>query len=181
MPEDPHSPLFKVSKDVAEYTPEIDWETLKSERPDIFKKLAVKRTHYDVNEAALEELFEDPEEASVLQRHLKVKPPSLRVTARRIEQEKDLDEASEAMFGAPFHHLSAWGQKHVVDTLQSFESLSKPKVDVAHNISLPNAENSLRADNEKLARRVEDLEQENEELWRENELLKITLPDLDLS
>lgn len=87
-PEDTNSPIFKVSKDVAEYTPEIDWETLKAERPDLFKKLSVRKTTYELNEKALEELFEgDPEEASVLQRHLKVRPPSLRVTARRIEQE----------------------------------------------------------------------------------------------
>lgn len=95
-------------------------------------------------------------------------------------EDPSLDEAAESMFGSQFNHLSAWGQKHVIDTLQSFESLSKPKVEVSHNIALPNQQNSLRADNEKLARRVEDLEQENAELWEENQQLKLTRPDSDL-
>lgn len=79
---------LRVSKEVSEYTPEIDWTTLKAERPDLFDKLAQPITSYEIDETEFEKLVnESPEELATLQRHMTVKQPTLRATARRVKDE----------------------------------------------------------------------------------------------
>lgn len=80
----------RVSKDVAEYSPEIDWETLQKDRPDLYQKLAVPVVSHELNERALEQLInETPEEVATLQRHMTVKQSSLRATPRRVKDGRE--------------------------------------------------------------------------------------------
>lgn len=80
---------IKVAKEVAEYTPQIDWKTLNAERPDLFEKLANFKTVVELNDEALERIaMESPEELATLERHMVVKEPSLRVSSRRLNDEK---------------------------------------------------------------------------------------------
>jgi hypothetical protein len=79
---------IKVAKEVAEYTPEIDWETLNAERPDLFEKLAHFKTVVELDDAALERIaMETPEELATLERHMVVKTPALKVTSRRVKDD----------------------------------------------------------------------------------------------
>jgi hypothetical protein len=79
----------KVAKEIAEFTPEIDWDTLNAERPDLFEKLAIYKTVVELNDAALERIaMETPEELAVLERHMRVKKPTLKVTSRRLKDGK---------------------------------------------------------------------------------------------
>lgn len=81
---------LRVSKVVSEYTPEIDWETLQKERPDVFDKLAEPQLVYNVNEENLERMMEEsPEELAILQRHMRVKKPALKVTSRKVKDGRD--------------------------------------------------------------------------------------------
>jgi hypothetical protein len=71
----------KISKSVSEYTPTLDWNTLEKERPDIASRLKKPVTKYEIDEEALGELIgEVPELSSVLERHMQVKSPSLRLS-----------------------------------------------------------------------------------------------------
>lgn len=80
---------IRVSKEVSDYTPEIDWDTLKQERPDLYKRLAKRRMVLEVNEGEFNKMVEeDPHEMAVLERHLKVKEPSLKVRPRKLKEEK---------------------------------------------------------------------------------------------
>lgn len=79
---------LRVSKEVSEYTPEMDWTTLKQERPDLFEKLAQPITSYEIDEEGFEKLLnEQPEELATIQRHMSVRKPTLRATARRVKDE----------------------------------------------------------------------------------------------
>lgn len=79
---------LRVSKVVAEYTPEVDWESLRREDEKLFDKLAQPQLVYNVNEEALERLMEEePHELAKLQRHMKVRKPSLKVTSRKVKDE----------------------------------------------------------------------------------------------
>jgi len=80
---------IRVSKEVSEYTPEIDWTTLKEERPDLFERIAQPITSYEIDEVGFSKLIdESPEELATLQRHMRVKPPTIRATARRIKTDE---------------------------------------------------------------------------------------------
>lgn len=79
---------IKVAKEVAEYTPNIDWDTLNAERPDLFEKLAHFKTVVELDDAALERIaLETPEELATLERHMIVKKPALKVTSRRMKDD----------------------------------------------------------------------------------------------
>lgn len=81
--------LIRVSKEISEYTPEIDWETLKQERPDIWEKIAQPITSYEIDEEGFEKLVEEsPEELATIQRHMKVRKPVLRATAKRVKSDE---------------------------------------------------------------------------------------------
>lgn len=80
--------IIRVSKEISEYTPEMDWDTLKQERPDLFEKIAQPVTSYEIDEVGFEKLVnESPEELATIQRHMKVKEPVLRATARRVKDD----------------------------------------------------------------------------------------------
>jgi len=82
--------ILKVSKEVAEYTPEMDWNTLREERPDLYKRLANPVITLELDEEMLEYIAsEEPEELAVLQRHMKVKEPSLKVQPRMTKRGKE--------------------------------------------------------------------------------------------
>jgi hypothetical protein len=79
----------RVAKEVAEYTPEIDWATLAQERPDLFDRLAKPVTVLEIDEDEFEKLSEmEPEELATLQRHMRVKEPSLKVHPRLVKNGK---------------------------------------------------------------------------------------------
>lgn len=81
--------IVQVAKEISEYSPEVDWETLAKERPDLAERLAKPRIVYDIDEVELERLFEEtPEDAATLKRHLKVREPSLRATSRAVKDER---------------------------------------------------------------------------------------------
>lgn len=80
--------LVKVSKEVAEYTPEIDWDTLRNERYDLFERLAKPVISLELDEDELGLIaVEQPEELATLQRHMKVKEPSLKVQPRKVKND----------------------------------------------------------------------------------------------
>lgn len=79
---------LRVSKVVAEYTPEVDWESLRAEDEKLFDKLAQPQLTYNVNEEALERMMEEePHELAKLQRHMRVRKPSLKVTSRKVKDD----------------------------------------------------------------------------------------------
>lgn len=79
----------KVSKSIAEYTPEIDWDTLRIEDEALFDKLAEPQIVYNVNEENFERMMEEsPEELAKLQRHLKLRKPALKVNVREVKDER---------------------------------------------------------------------------------------------
>lgn len=87
--EDEDGKKITVAKEIAEYTPEIDWDTLNEERPDLFEQLAHFKTVVELDDDALERIaMETPEELATLERHMKVKPPALKVTSRRQKDDK---------------------------------------------------------------------------------------------
>jgi hypothetical protein len=99
----------------------------------------------------------------------------------KAHQSLDPDEVAQQMFGANYAHLSAWGRATVDHTIGKMYGLDRPKVNAPHNQTLPNVQGSLLADNERLARIVEDLQQENAELWEENQELRVQLTDIEES
>ena len=75
-----------VAREISESTPEIDWDTLLLERPDLHELLGKERVVIELDEDALEDLMEhNPEELAALQRHMKVKKPTQRLTARKVK------------------------------------------------------------------------------------------------
>lgn len=84
--EDDDGATIRVAKEISEFTPDIDWETLKNERPDLYDKLARPVLTYEINEEEFNRLVaEQPEELATLQRHMTVRNPVLRVTARKVK------------------------------------------------------------------------------------------------
>jgi hypothetical protein len=84
VPDGDHT--IRVSKTISEYTPEIDWDTLAKERPDLMKRLATPVTIYELNEDELEKLFhENPEDVPILKRHMVVREPAIKVIPRRVK------------------------------------------------------------------------------------------------
>lgn len=80
---------LKISKEISEYTPDIDWETLRNDDPVLFEKLATPVEQYTLNEESLEQIMnESPDDLATLQRHMKVKAPTVRVVPRRINGRK---------------------------------------------------------------------------------------------
>lgn len=77
---------LKVSKQSTEPTPEIDWETLEAEQPQIFEKVAKKVVHLELNEDAIPELQKEYSDfTSILQRHVKVtREPQQRVSIKEL-------------------------------------------------------------------------------------------------
>lgn len=67
----------KLSKIAVEYTPEIDWETLDKEFPDLAQKLSKEVTTRVLDEMALEQEAKDnPELFAILRRHMISKTPT---------------------------------------------------------------------------------------------------------
>ena len=61
---------LKLTKSVTEPTPDIDWETLEAECPDLFNKIVTEVVKYELDgDALLEAIEENPEVVAILQRH----------------------------------------------------------------------------------------------------------------
>lgn len=72
-----------VSKEVSEFEPGIDWETLALDDLDLYNKLAKEVYSVEMNEDAFQELMEtEPEFLGVLQRHMVVRQPTIRAVPR---------------------------------------------------------------------------------------------------
>ena len=88
-----HEPKpVRVSKLVNEYSPEVDWETLTAEFPDLAEQLgkAVTRVEIELDEDVLERMVEEePDILAKLQRHLKTKKPVLKMTAREVQANEE--------------------------------------------------------------------------------------------
>lgn len=80
--------VIQVTKGISEFTPEIDWETLKLDRPDLYDRIVVLTEMEEIDEQELGDLIEEhPEELAVIQRHMKVKPPITRLTAKKVKDD----------------------------------------------------------------------------------------------
>lgn len=80
---------FRVSREINEYTPSVDWNSMRDELPELFDRLAAPHITYEINEDELERLIEiEPDVLSKLQRHMKVKEPSLKVTSRKVKSDE---------------------------------------------------------------------------------------------
>jgi len=67
----------KLSKIAVEYSPEIDWESLAAEYPDLAEKLSKEEVRKVVNDEALEqEAKNNPDLFAILRRHMVVKTPT---------------------------------------------------------------------------------------------------------
>lgn len=76
---DPESKI-KISKQIQESTPEIDWNTLEKDDKSLFTALAKPVTTYELNEENYTKLVKDqPEIVATLQRHLIMKTPVQRL------------------------------------------------------------------------------------------------------
>jgi hypothetical protein len=81
---------LRVSKEIAEFEPDIDWTTLEREDPELYEELIEWESTPVLNEEALERMIEEkPEVLEKLRRHMHVKSPSLRATAREIKSGKE--------------------------------------------------------------------------------------------
>lgn len=95
-----------------------------------------------------------------------------------MDEKLSYDDIAEKMFGSPFASLSAWGKASVKHVAGRMDLLDK-KVDAPWNQSLATRQASLLAENERLAKLVEDLTIENHELWEENEQLRMQVSPSD--
>lgn len=77
---------LKLSKSVTEPTPEIDFESLKAERPDLFDKITKEVISLELDGEALEAaIAEDQEVVSILTRHTKyTREPQQRVAIKEL-------------------------------------------------------------------------------------------------
>jgi hypothetical protein len=84
MPFSAEGDEYRLSKTTTEPTPDVDWETLSAERPDLFKKLAKPVTTFELDGDKLLELMEDDRSIqSVLMRHTKyTRQPQQRVSVK---------------------------------------------------------------------------------------------------
>lgn len=83
----------------------------------------------------------------------------------------DREEAAQRMYKCSYDELSAWGKNAVDHAMARIEAISIPKEN--YSVTLPNTDTSLRLENERLGRIIEQLEIENAELWQENQELRI--------
>jgi len=86
--EDEESEL-RVSKSIAEYNPEIDWDAMMASDPDLFEKIAwPKKIEYEMNEEEFKKLIEEePEILAEIQRYLTVHKPAIKFSARRVKKD----------------------------------------------------------------------------------------------
>lgn len=86
MPYSYEGQSHKVSKQAVEPTPEIDWESLNNEFPEIFTKIAKEVVSYELDEQGVAELQKEiPDFMSILQRHVKVtRKPQQRVSVKEL-------------------------------------------------------------------------------------------------
>lgn len=81
MPWKHEDEFYKVSKSPVEPTPELDWDTLATELPDLFGRIAKEKITYEVDEAEFNKaLQEDPTVYEALRRHSKF----TRATSQRV-------------------------------------------------------------------------------------------------
>lgn len=79
---------IKVSKEINEYTPSMDWETLHDELPELFQTLARSVEIWEINEDELERLVQiEPDVLSKLQRHMNVREPATKMTTRPLKKD----------------------------------------------------------------------------------------------
>lgn len=72
---------YKLSKSPVEPTPEIDWDTLRAELPELFDRIKQEKIVYEVNEVEFNKaLHEDPTVYEALRRHSKF----TRATSQRV-------------------------------------------------------------------------------------------------
>jgi hypothetical protein len=77
---------LKLSKSSTEPTPEVDWETLKQEREDLFEQIVQETVVYELNGDRLQELInEDKETLAIFQRHTRyTRDPQQRVSIKGV-------------------------------------------------------------------------------------------------
>lgn len=80
----------QLSKLVVEYTPEIDWDSLNKEFPELAERISKTIETIAIDEDALaEEVEQNPEIFSILRRHTRTKPPSVRILPRELEDGRE--------------------------------------------------------------------------------------------
>jgi hypothetical protein len=83
---------IRVSKEIMEYEPEIDWDTLAAEDPELYEQICYEEevVVQQLDEQTFEQLIEEsPEVLEKIRRHLKVRTPALKATARTIKDGKE--------------------------------------------------------------------------------------------
>jgi hypothetical protein len=80
---------YKISKQIDAGTPAVDWASLRAEYPEIFRRLAKRVVKYEINEDAWGDLQEEyPEFTTIIQRHTRVKPPTVKLFPRKLKSEE---------------------------------------------------------------------------------------------
>ena len=80
----------QVTKTIIEYTPEIDWETLSKEYPEVAERISKVVETRVIDDKALEaESENNPEIFSILRRHTITKTPANKLQQRKIEKKDD--------------------------------------------------------------------------------------------
>jgi hypothetical protein len=80
---------IRVAKEINEYTPTMDWESLHDELPELFRQLAKPVEVFEINEDELERLVQiEPDVLSRLQRHMIVREPVSKMTTRNLKRKE---------------------------------------------------------------------------------------------
>lgn len=80
---------YEISRSVSEMTPEVDWETMKAEDPNLFMLLAKPVESYELDVNVFQDLSKNPEfdAQGFLARHSIHRKPTLRVLAKEVKDE----------------------------------------------------------------------------------------------
>lgn len=89
---------IQVSKVVAEYTPEIDWESLEKENPELLERISRTEVIRKIDDDKMQEMMEhSPADLAILRRHTKVRKPSLKVTTSELANNDKRPDSKQAV------------------------------------------------------------------------------------
>lgn len=79
---------WKIGREIQEYDPSLDIETLKLEDPELVSRLVVEHVTYKLDPDALAIVMQtEPEKLAVLERHLTAKKPAQKLSPARKTEE----------------------------------------------------------------------------------------------
>lgn len=75
---------LRLAREIQEYNPAIDWDTLERDDPDLFEALARPKVVYELDDEVTDAVLrERPEALEILSRHLVSRPPARKLSPLR--------------------------------------------------------------------------------------------------